>query len=61
MSQLSTLESMVAAGLAKGSTPTPPRIRELIKQVRSLPMFHDVSDNDAERLALEFETKFGHR
>lgn len=55
--QVDVLESMVAAGLAKELTPTPDRIRELIAQVRNLPMFNEIGDEAAERLAREFEAR----
>lgn len=56
---LQTLENMVGAQLAKEPLPTPQRIRELIEAVRNLPFCADVSPDDAERLALEFEERHG--
>jgi hypothetical protein len=56
---LSMLETMVGAQLARERMPTPARIRELITQVRQLPMCADVSDDEAEQLALQFEETHG--
>jgi len=56
---LQTLENMVGAQLAKEPLPTPQRIRELIEAVRSLPFCANVSSDEAERLALEFEERHG--
>src|SRR5690349_18523269 len=50
---------MVAAQLAKETLPTPARIRELIAMLRGTPICADVSDQAAERLALEFEERHG--
>lgn len=56
---LTTLETMVGAQLARERMPEPARIRELISQVRQLPMCSDISDEDAEQLALQFEETHG--
>lgn len=56
---LTTLETMVGAQLARERMPEPARIRELINQVRLLPMCAGVSDDDAEALALQFEATHG--
>ena len=56
---LTTLETMVGAQLARERMPQPSRIRELIWQVRQLPMCSDISDEDAEQLALQFEETHG--
>lgn len=53
------LESMVAAGLASESSPTPERIRELINQVRGIPIFAGVDAEAAEMLAKTFESRLG--
>jgi hypothetical protein len=53
------LQTMVGAQLAKEPLPTPERIRELIHDVRQLPMFDAVTDVMAEKLAIEFETQHG--
>ncbi|WP_296753148.1 Z1 domain-containing protein [Thiobacillus sp.] len=53
------LENMVGAQLAKEPIPTPQRIRELIETVRNLPFCANVSSDEAERLALEFEERHG--
>ena len=53
------LASMVGANLANESLPTQQRIRELIGQVRTLPMFATVDDEAAETLAREFEERHG--
>ncbi len=56
---LQMLENMVGAQLAKEPIPTPQRIRELIETVRNLPFCANVSSDEAERLALEFEERHG--
>ena len=56
---LIALESMVAAALAREPMPTPHRVRELITQVRSMPMCSEVDDDSAEALAREFEERLG--
>lgn len=53
-----TLESMVAASLARGGIPTPESIRTNIAAVRTLPMC-EVSDEEAEHLARFFEEQLG--
>jgi hypothetical protein len=53
---LQQLESMVSASLFHSKAPTPESIRELIAQVRKLPMIA-VTDEEAERLARSFETR----
>ena len=54
---LSQLENMTAAYLADGQTPTAEGIRELITSLRQLPMFISVTDEEAERLARQFEER----
>ena len=56
---LATLETMVGAQLAKEAMPTTQRIRELIDQVRALPFCSDVTPDEAEALALQFEARHG--
>lgn len=56
---LTTLQTMVGAQLARERMPEPARIRELISQVRQLPMCSDLTDDDAEQLALQFEETHG--
>lgn len=55
---LKALETMVESQLAKEPLPTPERIRELIQQVRQLPMCQ-VTDAQADKLALDFEERHG--
>lgn len=55
--QLSDLESMVSAALANQQEPTAENIRELIGNLRQLPMFGSVTDHDAERLAKRLEER----
>ncbi len=57
--QLNVLESMVAAALARESTPTPERVRALISAVRGTPLFNAVDDTAAESLAKRFEERLG--
>ena len=54
---LSQLENMVWANLAEERFPTAESIRNLIAEVRKLSMFSYVSDEDAERLARQFEER----
>lgn len=54
--ELKKLETMVGAQLAK-ELPTTDRIRDLIEQVRTI--YPSVSDESAEALAREFETRHG--
>ena len=54
---LSNLESMVAASLANEQGPTADGIRELIDNLRQLPMFESVTEEDAEKLAKQFEER----
>ena len=54
---LSNLESMVAASLANQQGSTAESIRELIDNLRQLPMFDGVTEEDAERLAKRFEER----
>ena len=54
---LSNLENMAAAGLADRQRITAEIIRELIDDLRQLAMFHDISDEDAEKLAKKFEQR----
>ena len=54
---LSNLESMVAAALANQQRPTGEDIRELIGNLRQLPIFEGVTGDDAERLAKRFEER----
>ena len=53
----STLEAMVAAALAQETGPTAERIRELIGQLRQIPTFPSMTDDEAEILAKRFEVK----
>ena len=57
--QLGTLETMVGAQLANEDTPSQSRIRELITMIRSTPMADQVTDKQAEQLALDFEMRHG--
>ena len=54
---LSNLESMVAASLANEQGPTAEGIRELIDNLRQLPMFESITEEDAEKLAKQFEER----
>ena len=54
---LSILESMVAAALANQQRPTGEDIRELIGTLRQLPRFEGITEDDAERLAKQFEER----
>ena len=54
---LSQLENMVWANLAEENAPTAESIRCLIGEVRKLSMFGGVTDEDAERLARQFEER----
>ena len=56
---LAILESMVGAQLAREPLPTPARIRQLISALRATPLCGDVTEADAERLALTFEERHG--
>lgn len=53
---LQQLESIVSASLFHDRNPTPESIREVIAQVRMLPMI-TASDEEAEHLARQFETR----
>ena len=54
---VSNLESMASAALANEQGPTAESIRELIGNLRVLPMFGSVTDDDAERLAKRLEER----
>ena len=54
---LSNIKSMVAASLANVQGPTAEGIRDLIANLRQLPMFESVTEKDAERLAKHFEER----
>ncbi len=54
---LSDIESMVSAALANQQGPTAENIRELIGNLRQLPMFESITDDDAERLAKRLEER----
>ena len=54
---LSNIKSMVAASLANVQGPTAEGIRDLIANLRQLPMFESVTEEDAERLAKHFEER----
>ena len=56
---LKMLETMVGAQLAKEPLPSPDRIRELIGQIRKIPLCADVSDEQAEELARSLENSHG--
>lgn len=57
---ITTLESLAHTLLVEEKGPlTAVRIREVIQSLRSLPLCANVSDDDAENLAREFEEKFG--
>ena len=58
---LRMLETMVGAQLAKEPLPTPERIRELIGQIRKIPLCSDVSEEQADELArfVEILTRLG--
>lgn len=56
---LKMLETMVGAQLAKEPLPSPDRIRELIGQIRHIPLCADVSDEQAEELARSLENSHG--
>ena len=57
MTDLKQLETMVGAQLAQEQLPTPQRIRELVNRVRAI--FPDVTDEQAERVARQFESMHG--
>ncbi|WP_412507591.1 Z1 domain-containing protein [Roseovarius sp. SYSU LYC5161] len=57
--QISKLDNMVSQGVADGDLRTPEGIRELIANVRRMPYFPDVTDDDAEILAREIEERIG--
>jgi hypothetical protein len=57
--QLGTLETMVGAQLAKEPSPSQQHIRELITMIRSTPMADQVTDEQAEQLAREFDERHG--
>lgn len=54
---LSNLEKMAAAQLANEQGPTEEYIRQLIAQLRQMPMFENVSDEEAEGLARRLEER----
>ncbi len=56
---LKMLETMVGAQLAKEPLPSPDRIRELIGQIRQIPLCSDVSDDQSEELARSLENSHG--
>ena len=56
--QLSTLDLMASAALAREPTPTAQRIREVIAQLRATPMASDVDEESAEHLAKTLEVRF---
>lgn len=56
---LQNLETMAAAQLAREPLPSPERIRGLIAALRGTPMCADVTEEDAERLARDFEERHG--
>ena len=53
------LESMVSAALAREALPTRERIRELMDALRATPMCSEVTAEEAEKLALDFEERHG--
>lgn len=57
--QINKLDNMVSQGVADGELRTPEGIRELIANVRRMPYFPDVTDDDAELLAREIEERIG--
>lgn len=56
---LRMLETMVGAQLAKEPLPSPDRIRELIGQIRQIPLCSEVSDDQVEELARFLENSHG--
>ncbi len=58
-SGLKMLETMVGAQLAKEPLPSPDRIRELIEQIRQIPLCSDVTEDQAEELARSLENSHG--
>lgn len=56
---LRMLETMVGAQLAKEPMPSPERIRELIGQIRKIPLCLEVTDAEAEELARSLENSHG--
>ena len=56
---LSNLENMAAAFFANEQNPTAERIREVVDDLRKMPMFQSISDEDAELLARRFEERVG--
>lgn len=53
------LESMVSAALAREALPTRERIRQLMAALRATPMCSEVTAEEAEKLALDFEERHG--
>ena len=56
---LSNLENMAAAFFANEQNPTAEHIREVVDDLRKMPMFQSISDEDAELLARRFEQRVG--
>lgn len=54
---IKNLEDMVLAALFREKLPTPDMIRARIREIRGLPMFGGVDDEQAETLARELETR----
>ena len=56
---ISNLENMAAAFFANEQNLTAERIREVVDDLRGMPMFQSVSEEDAELLARRFEQRVG--
>ncbi len=56
---LSNLENVAAAFFANEQNPTAEHIREVVDDLRKMPMFQSISDEDAELLARRFEQRVG--
>jgi hypothetical protein len=53
------LESLATAALAREPLPTPERIREVIDNLRSMPLCSAVSADEGEHLAMLLEERHG--
>src|ERR1700686_3184545 len=56
---LQLLESLASAALAREPLPTPEHVRELIANLRGMPLCADVTADEAEHLAMVLEERHG--
>lgn len=56
---LHLLENLATAALAREPLPTPDRIRELIENLRGMPLCAEVTPEEAEHLAMLLEERHG--